>query len=87
MDIHLGEAEDMVLMYGLQKHLHIGPRGRQMGAGRWLWDTHAEDNPRCCTGVSMLESLTLSLPDGHEHVNAMEGPPTMAVFVSSARSA
>ena len=79
MDIHLGEAEDMIIKYGLQKCLDIGPRGWQMGASCWrLWDASADGDRRCCAGVGVLEGLALALPDGHKR-EATSGP--QVVFV------
>ena len=74
MDIYLGEAEDMVIKYGLQKCLDICPRGWQMGASCWwLRDASADGDRHCCAGVSVLEGLPLALPDGHKRV-ASSGP-------------
>ena len=66
VDIHLGQAEDAVLVYCLQKHMRIGPRGWQMWTGHWrLWDaaadsTHPSTDDRCCAGVSLRDSRSHS---------------------------
>ena len=81
MDIHLGQAEDAVLMYCLQKHLGIGPRGYQMGTGHWRLC-----RPQCppihwwsVLRWGQLEGLPLALPDGHECV-ATGGPQVVFIL-------
>ena len=85
MDIHLGQAEDTVLMYCLQKNLRYRPQG--LADGNLALETLG-----CCRRQyppihwqpllrwGQLEGILLALPDGYECV-ATGGP--QVVFVLS----
>ena len=85
MDIHLGQAEDTVLVYHLQKNLHYRPQG--LADGNWALETlgccrlqYPPIHWRPLLRWGQLEGLLLALPDGYECV-ATGGP--QVVFVLS----